>query len=173
MMRAFRSALWETRWRVALPFTLLALLLIGDWARQAFDDYVKRNGAIYQIVEGSEWFVRTGPVSIIYSAEAVKLQDCFVEVGQTATVGVFWHDPSGNHRVRSYELLRPGGASVSTGPIVRKGDHFMVGPFIFTGDDPNLFKLPATLTQSLRCRFETGQERVATIGPIEIPAARP
>lgn len=169
MIESTIYAFRETARRPIVPLFVLSAFVLYSWIVERWNAHVKQYHPIYELVSGTEFSIRTGPHTVVFSAAAKKLQECFVLPGQKNTITVSWHNPAGAPYIRLYEMQRPDGAGVTSGAIVHAGDVFTVGPFLIFEPDEKLVAAGGIATQNLECAFNTGEKRVGVIGPIKIP----
>lgn len=155
----------------AAGFYLAALSIMAgmqmalEWSRSA--ELERQSVAtLYAPVTNVRWQISGGRLLIV-AGLSQKLEPCFVPAGAPVTLVTRWRDDIGPH-FKNYPARRPDGIDVTGAPLVATGDEFVVGPFVIE-DDEGIIAAIETVSVRLPCAFETGINRVATIGPINKP----
>lgn len=141
-------------------FALGWLVLFGS---SMAHKYVEEHFAIYAPV--SQVHITRGKDFIIWTGVSKKLRACSVTPGSPITLTGYWKDELGQINPLAYSAKRPSGSIVNGDPIIRKGDEFVVGPWIIY-DAPNIVARMVMVSQFMHCKFPSGVERFGEIGPI-------
>ena len=145
---------------VGYLLTVAAPEAFHEWER-----YSEVTEPIYAPV--SQIHVTRGDGFLMWTGVSKKLRNCNVIPGSPVTLTGHWRDVSGNVNPRAYPATRPSGEVVGGSPIVSAGGGFVVGPWIIH-DEPEAITRMVTVSSFVHCRFPSGIERFAEIGPVVV-----
>lgn len=153
-----RAALFGYALTLAAVFVMSNVL--AEWQRHR-----EATAPIYAPITDAR--VQRSASNIVWSGVSRKLADCAVIPGSAVTLTGHWRDASGAENPRAYPASRPTGERVEGAPLVVPGGAFVVGPWIIR-DTPEVIAAMVSVSSFVHCRFPSGIERFAEIGPVEI-----
>lgn len=115
----------------------------------------------------NEALVTRSSDTLVWSGVSRKLADCAVLPGSPVTLSGHWQGADGQMNPRAYPAQRPTGEVVGGSPLVVPGGAFVVGPWLIH-DTPEAIAAMVTVSSFVHCRFPSGIERFAEIGPVRV-----
>lgn len=142
------------------------LVLSLPYMAQQLEVVYDRNVTIYSEPVGVDWDVMDG--QLVVSAVSTKLASCEVITGSELYLLAII-DENGVIRPETYPARRQGSDSIRTGKAaIKRGETFITGPWLIE-DKPELVSRIQSVTLLIKCKFQSGVERNAEIGPIMRP----
>lgn len=135
--------------------------VLAEWQR-----YREATAPIYAPITDAR--VQRSVSNIVWSGVSRKLADCAVIPGSAITLTGHWRDAFGEINPRAYPAIRPTGEHVEGAPIVDPGGAFVAGPWMIR-DTPETIAAMVSVSSFVHCRFPSGIERFAEIGPVSVP----
>ena len=165
MIKSVQKAAYATSDKGYHFIRLVTVLFLAILVFSLGKGMIEQFAPIYKKPWNFQWEVKDG--DFIFQALSQKVLPCSVVPGSSVDLAVTYRTAHGDLVPKGYSAREVFDEEVLVGrPLVRTGDSFVVGPWRFR-EEVLRYKDIQAISIVLQCRFPSGVEREAVIGPME------